>query len=1117
MAYSGPTFVPTRQLVEHEQRSFDRQAAEAPDPVEPLRVKIEQDRFDEMSQSAPDPVEEWRTQYETRRFDQMAAEAPDLVDPERQAAPSSSGAGRAVPPVGETSGAPSDIGGSNVGAEGGSNISPEGGAKVTQAPPSEPVAKTLAFLDTLKGSQPTEVGKTPAFDTAAELAKFDAMAAGFDQEKATGTPQDQRQGFDFPTPEPPSPGQNLGLRTPFGPALAPASLPINLQKPTPPDEEQQRRVLAGEAPFVDAQQAVGGMVRHLTKQGEALPAAADGAIPGVQLGTSEDDLARAFRHAQIEAGGIGGAGRGMLRAAGEVGGGGGDVLTSADAAIGAEVKRLRLDKFPEEVRDDIAAAAQDGDFWRTQRRGVLPDDQAEEMADRLGRSVDQIIAGGKAGKAYSTEETRALRNAMVSQAMKVNELGDQIAKAPTEATDALIAEQIAQGMKLSDLSRIAEGARAEAGRTLRAYTALARDYAADPVNATQRIFKIVGDRDQALKAVNEYQKLVQNGGDAFQMAKYWARVEKPPPGIGDWFRLLRYNAMLSGPRTFMVNLVGNGAEVLYRVSRDAAASTVRGRPEEILPEVKGAYAGFRRGLDSAMDVMMHGISEEAAKRGDVPSSLSARLENPIARNIATTLEVPTRTLQAADEPFHQLAYGLSIGREAAKAASAQGLRGHAWAERVAELMGQPTTGMMKLAEGTANRMTFKGDMGATGNLIGGLSRLPVIGPVVLPFVKTVYHISARGIDRSPLGLVGTAIDLKAGKYGGTVRELRQSLGAAGVEGQVVPPLGERVFDNALGATVAVWLYTQAMEGNVTGAGPDDPEKRDMLRATGWQPYSFKIGDRYVSYANWGPFALTPALAAGAAEAQTYAKPGASVDKTVLDALRRTSQVVQEQTYLKTIGDVWRAFKEPDKYGGRLEESLVENLVPFGSLLNTVGQATDPLLREPQRGNVAENVAERLPGLRQQLPPRDDVLGRPIENPQQGLGALSPLRVSDAKPEPLIEELLRRHVDISPAPKDVLNVPLNPAEQRKFEEVNGRLIQQYMPKVLAEPNYQRATPEQQSAVLSALLDRLRGQARSVVLGGMGEAEARRRLTERKDATRYVLPGAVGAATAGASRG
>lgn len=788
-------------------------------------------------------------------------------------------------------------------------------------------------------------------------------------------------------------------------------------------------------------------------------------------------------------------GTGISRRLGAVEGG-------AEAAAGkaaGEVERLRLGKFPEPVRDVIQGAAEAGDdFWRTQRRGVIPDAVAETMADQMGRTVDQMIAGGKAGKAYNTEGTRALRNGLVAQAVKVADLAEQVKAAPTDGR--LVAEQIAEGMKLADLSRVAEGARAEAGRTLRAYQAFARDYAADPVSAVQRIYKANGlSAEQAVQKVGEFTRLAANGADPFEMASFWAKVERPPVNAGDWFRALRYNAMLSGPRTSLVNIVGNAAEVPWRGLRDVGASVATGDLRPLRPEAQGVLAGVVKGLTGARQILAHGITAEQAAAGDLPRSLSARLENPAARTAALALELPGRGMQAADEVFKQVAFGMGKGRAAGIQASKEGLTGQAWLKRVDELVANPDKATVEGALALADRATFHGEMGYLGEHVlkpaQNWSPMGVpLGNIVVPFLRTVYHITSRGVDRSPLGAVGTAVDVLKGTYGKTPGALKASLSQMGKEGLPagVAPLGERLGDNLMGAVAFAGLALYAAQGNITGKGPEDVQKRRTMEAQGWQPYSIRVGDRWVSYTNWGPMAVPLSFAAALHEGQGQGPEYA------YDVFTRGAKVLTEQSYLQGIGNIFKVLDQQSgpTYGEKLLEGTLGTVVPYGAAINTVGQATDPTLRAPEKGDVASALQARFPGVRESVPAKQDVLGRDVPNPQQGLAALSPVKANPIGDDSVLKALLDAGIDVPEPPKDVTlgkfkNVPLTQAEQRAYRRIAGDELSRVVRERVASDAFRTDTPQGRARRLQKDLDAARAKATRAVLDRMSDDELAKR--------------------------
>lgn len=676
-----------------------------------------------------------------------------------------------------------------------------------------------------------------------------------------------------------------------------------------------------------------------------------------------------------------------------------------------EVERLRLDKFPEDVRPLIQDAAERMGFATGQRRGVISDAAAEEMADDLGRTTEQWLRTGKAGRAYNTEELRALTNGITTQASRVRELGLEVAKPGADNTQA-IASLIVEGDKLAALTALREGAKAEAGRALRAFRQEAR-MAADPNDAISRIFAKVGGAERAREMASQYATMVEQGADPIQMAHFWGQVENPKVTFGDWFRALRYNSMLSGPRSMEVDLVGTGAEVPWKLARDTfaslgrAAATRSSEPlRELVPELAGVWTGAVKGGGAMLEALGHGITNERALAGDLPHDMISRLDNPAAKAAAWSLEWVTRFKGGINEFQHQVAYGMSYGRLAGRQATREGLTGQAWATRVSELTANPTElpALARQAMSDADRLVYANDLGQQGRNVAEFRKKGgILGHIVMPFYPTIYNITARGIDRSPLGLVGTAVDVARGKYGrgGALGGL---VGKGAFSGETMAgaekglrPLGERMGDNVMGSAIFAWFYAKAAEGTISASGPANTQERDVLRAQGWQPYSVKLGDEWVSYANWGPAAVTLATAAGAAEAGTYRAPKPGATDVLSDGLRRSLEVFTEQTYLSSVGAIYKAIREPDRYGGQWINSFMTSLVPEGSLINTIGQAGDEANRQITPGMSAESTADafksRVPGLRQQLPVKRTALGDVEPNPYYGGRSVLPVRVS----------------------------------------------------------------------------------------------------------------------------
>lgn len=822
-----------------------------------------------------------------------------------------------------------------------------------------------------------------------------------------------------------------------------------------------------------------------------------------------------------------------------------------DSTPAEEVDRLRLDHFPEDVRQTIEDNAADINFGRDQRRGVIGDREAERMASAYAKntSLDDLIKSARAGQAYNTEEIRAVRNATAAQAVKVNDAADVLAQAGKQATPAQFQKFAIEQQKLQRLIEIAEGQRAEAGRALRAYSNNVRFEELRPEDALKeltRAFK--GDRSALLDGIAEYRKLVDSGAGPIQLAQFWNAIQNPLQWH-DWLKVWRYNSMLSGPRTLEANTVGNGIEIMYRTMRNTMLDVSRAGGHAALGDFAAAgrdlsttqkeWLGISAGLDQAnrrfWEVMRSGITSEQAAAGEFGLGISNRVRGSgtganVQRGIATGLEMPGRLMAAIDQWGDAIAYNMAYGRLAAQKASSEGLSGRLWSDRVSQLIANKSIdpALMRQADSIAERTLFHGEMGQTGKALEAMvTRMPQpLGHFILPFMRTVYHITSRGVDRSPLGLAATLFDVAKGNYG-RGSELGKALSAAKGPGGAQVPLGERLADGVLGTLAFYSMYQYATSvdpggvPNITGAGPDDQQDKALLRSQGWQPFSIKMGDRWVPYSQWGPFALPMAAVGGLADARAAAKPGDHSAKRVADAVGSFIQLLPNQTYLQGIGDLLDAAKEPERYGPAYVQSLIGSLIPYGGTLNAIGDASDNVLRKPNPINFAtgdfsgipQAAMARIPGLRSSVPAAQDIFGNAAVNPRGGWNAVNyPLSSLPVGNDPAVEEMRRLDVRPPGAPMTITRngqpVVLTASEQQQIQADAGDRIEKFVRQSIGDPGWANKSDAAKRQRLDDIITAQREVAEDVWLRSLDKDELRRRRAEGKAARQ---PAAIGGIT------
>ncbi|KKK72091.1 hypothetical protein LCGC14_2907360, partial [marine sediment metagenome] len=304
---------------------------------------------------------------------------------------------------------------------------------------------------------------------------------------------------------------------------------------------------------------------------------------------------------------------------------------------------------------------------------------------------------------------------------------------------------------------------------------------------------------------------------------FMKKVSKP--GLSDMAYEAWVNSLLSGPPTHIVNTVSN---TLVRLSTpvergvaggiDFLRAKITGPPQErfmgeVAADIYGMVAGLKQGVGNALQ----------AWRTEVPTRGVSKLEFARQRAIpgrtGRVIRIPGRALVAADEFYkavnetagkHVLAY-----REAVR----QGLTGTAKVKRIAELLENPPPGLLEKAAGDMLYRVFQQPFGPSGRHMAGLrSNTPGLRYIV-PFLRTPINILKYGLERTPLNflrLAGKAFKKEAPLRGGALSE----------------ELAKPVVGTLIGAAVVLW----ASEGYITGGGPKDPNRRRVLRETGWQPY-----------------------------------------------------------------------------------------------------------------------------------------------------------------------------------------------------------------------------------------------------------------------------------------
>lgn len=614
-------------------------------------------------------------------------------------------------------------------------------------------------------------------------------------------------------------------------------------------------------------------------------------------------------------------------------------------------------------------------------------------------------------------------------------------------------------------------------------------------DADKPLQKVLQDGKEMISSLTNDQKLalgrrltsLADKKDATKlMAGYLKQVNEA------WYRKIMnleteywFNAILSGPQTHAVNftsnmtkqgilmplenmLVGWGGTrggVFSIADREAWNQGVMawwGMKESFAEAVHMAKESFALG----QNILKADNSLIENMRGNYWSSDYLGIKNTSYKKfmdwVGFALNLPTRFLMASDEFASQLAYRGNIRvhlfTEAQTLAAKQGLSGaqlddfigkyvsdnfgkyfdpeierKALEAAVGNLSDSLSTEALNIVKykdvalQAAKEATFTQDLikGSVGDRVSRFAGNHPLLRHVLPFVKTPMNILYEGAGMVPGLNFLTAPWKDAMSKGGYARDLayaRLTLGSL-----------------LCGATASLCVM-----GNLTGSGPKNKAQREALMATGWQPYSVRIGDKWVSYARMEPVASTLGIVADAIELSNAMTAGMQYGRTdedtnvaeqvAMGVIAGLANNFVSKSYVQGLANFIDAVNSGDgnewqKYAGNFAASYTPNV------LNGIKKTIDPNVHEA-RGFI-DRLRNKTPGLSEELPIKYSWLtGEPVQYMGGMASGISPVVMSDARKSKAIEAL-SRVVEYIPGMNDVVNqTKLNAQQASDYAKLHG---------------------------------------------------------------------------------
>ncbi len=682
--------------------------------------------------------------------------------------------------------------------------------------------------------------------------------------------------------------------------------------------------------------------------------------------------------------------------------------------------RLSRIKAPDDIKDMLRHVAKEADGFMGERRGVQSNPQTAALASEMGMSVKELLER-KTGEAWNAEKIFAARSLLLKSAKRVQEVA-QIAQRSASLSD--LAEFQKAVLRHRAIQEQIAGLTAEAGRALQQFNMIAgQDY----LRGLDAIMSGIKNRKTGFgtnvkgeeEIARELAQMIADLNDPAKIGKFVADLHKAT--IWDMVREAWINGILSGPRTHATNILSNTLTALWQVPETAIAGAIgsfhggeKVEAGEAAARLVGLIEGTKEGLVAAAHMLKTGEPKDAI------SKVELHERRAIPGIAGSAIRVPSRLLESEDQFFKAVNYRAEINALALRQAMAEGKKGKALAARVAELRAKPSGKMEAKAHQAALYNTFQTKLGRKGQIVMNLREAIPLGWLIMPFIRTPANILKYAAERTPLGLAMRPVrDNLSGKNGNVARDTQIA----------------RLF---LGTSVMVAVMSLAVAGSITGGGPDDPDEERILRATGWQPYSVKIGDTYYSYQRLDPIALVLGVAADLVQISEHVAE-TDLNKIASLLVNAIASNIKEKTWISGAvgfmeaffsGDAWRL----DAWGRRLGGSIV----PAG--VAQVAQWMDPQLREAR--TLVDTIKSRLPGYSTSLTPRRDVFGVPIVRE----GALGPdlfssIALSTEKDNPAAKEMLALQYYPSMPNRIVMGHKLTPEQYDRYLEISGSMAKE----------------------------------------------------------------------------
>ena len=597
------------------------------------------------------------------------------------------------------------------------------------------------------------------------------------------------------------------------------------------------------------------------------------------------------------------------------------------------------------------------------------------------------------------------------------------------------------------------------------------------------------------------------------------------PAIRQQFATVVRNNYLSATSTFLKNFVGNLARLLEAPLARAAGGRFGEAGDMLVGYAKAFQKFFPRFIEGFNNPYIEFDGQVNKAYGvylKAPNQEPGKVLQTANRALNAVVTFPQNVQRGVDEAFNGLferaQYEIILNRTKNSLPEEYftriGMSREDYVNQLEQLANNgETTGPLwrtlrtfdpdvaSEIEEFARYGTFRSKLGdslidkGTKSMVDLVNKVPELS-LVVPFIVTPTNIAKFGAGYIPgLGmlryrqgvkdiqdLTGRITNLRAKleKASGakTIENLNQKIGE--LEGQLRFKqdlnrdfIGQQVLGTGLIATA----YSMVEAGMLTGNYPSDPAKRTAMMQSKVPPLSIKIGDRWIGYNGIEPVHTVLALVTDTMSMIRDARLNGMDTK---DLVVGTAEVIRnaflDKTFTEPLARLLVATQEPNRAESMIV-GLTNGLTP--NLLNQIGKIQDPVLRETRDPELSawimNNLYSRIPGLRQELPVRPDVLGQP-----QSLGSTAELisGFTNRKAEQTLRQEFFNNpqLGIRPPSRNVYGVDLTAEQYERMATQMGEYTSIVVDLLASNPGFQRLPDSLKAKLYTDIVTNIRSDIR-----------------------------------------